>query len=145
MAKGLWALRSARPFFERTHWAPALLKTKEDGGKGWALEHTPHGGLRCSGNAELLSPPTPHQAELESLQDTCRGVCLAGALAGVSKGSPWSLEQGKPAGPKAQVEGVEGTCGVDTGEQTQGLGERQRCDGWAGGVRSQEPCEGARA
>lgn len=30
MDKGLWALRSGRPFFERTHWALALLKTTED-------------------------------------------------------------------------------------------------------------------
>lgn len=30
-----------------------------------------------------------------------------------------------PAGPKDQVEGMEGASGADTGEQTQGLGERE--------------------
>lgn len=41
--KVLWTVRSGRPQFVRTHWALALLMTKEDSEVG-VLEHTPHGG-----------------------------------------------------------------------------------------------------
>lgn len=79
----------------------------------------------------------PHQPHIRLSWSRCRahaGVCvLRGHWLGSLKAPRGALEQGKPAGPKATAEGVEGTCGVDTGEETQGLGERQRCDGWTGG------------
>lgn len=91
MGRGLQALRSDRSIFARTYRALVLLQTKADREKR---------GLSCVGRAEsLTTPPTPHQAELESWQGTCRGVWRA--LAGAPEG------QGRPAGPEA----LGGGCG----------------------------------
>lgn len=66
MGKVLWTVRSGRPQFMRTHWALALLMTKEDSEVG-VLEHTAHGagGTEVCGRCKTWTPPPPPQAEPE--------------------------------------------------------------------------------
>lgn len=100
-----------RPFFVRTHQALALLKTKEDSETG-ALEHTPHGGLRCAGNAN------PH-IRLSWRGSRAPAGCVLGALAGASRRLlAGVLRQG--AGHRAPGRGHGGACRADTGEQRAG-------------------------